>query len=154
MSTNCAICGYRDNEVKSGGAISDKGKRITLKVQDADDLTRDILKVSTWSLSLYNAETDACSQSETCGLSIPEIDLVLQPGTLGGRFSTLEGILTQVFEELNEKVFAGDSNLKSDLADDRTTFEKFLGSLKEVCILSVLSQNSLADLTSNMTNRS
>lgn len=47
MSTNCEHCGYRDNEVKSGSAISEKGKRITLKVEDADDLSRDILKVCT-----------------------------------------------------------------------------------------------------------
>lgn len=45
MSTNCHDCGYRDNEVKSGGAIADKGRRITLKVEDSDDLSRDILKV-------------------------------------------------------------------------------------------------------------
>jgi hypothetical protein len=45
MSTNCDRCGYRDNEVKSGGAISEKGKRITLKVEDREDLSRDILKV-------------------------------------------------------------------------------------------------------------
>lgn len=46
MSTNCEHCGYRDNEVKSGGAISQKGKRITLRVEDQEDLSRDILKVS------------------------------------------------------------------------------------------------------------
>jgi zinc finger protein len=45
MSTNCTYCGYRDNEVKSGGAIPDKGKKITLKVEDEDDLSRDLLKV-------------------------------------------------------------------------------------------------------------
>lgn len=45
MSTNCEHCGYRDNEVKSGAAISEKGKRITLKVEDTEDLSRDILKV-------------------------------------------------------------------------------------------------------------
>ena len=45
MSTNCDRCGYRDNEVKSGSAISEKGKRITLKVEDEEDLSRDILKV-------------------------------------------------------------------------------------------------------------
>lgn len=67
-------------------------------------------------------------QSETCGLSIPEIDLLLQAGTLGGRFTTLEGILDQIYEELSEKVFAGDS------ADthDRSNFEKFLSNLKAV----------------------
>ena len=45
MSTNCTICGYRDNEVKSGGAIAGQGKKIVLKVEDAEDLSRDILKV-------------------------------------------------------------------------------------------------------------
>lgn len=45
MSTNCHDCGYRDTEVKSGGATSEKGRKITLKVQDSDDLSRDILKV-------------------------------------------------------------------------------------------------------------
>ena len=45
MSTNCDRCGYRDNEVKSGGAISEKGKCITLRVEDREDLSRDILKV-------------------------------------------------------------------------------------------------------------
>ena len=45
MSTNCDACGYRDNEVKSGSAISEKGKKIILKVEDTEDLSRDILKV-------------------------------------------------------------------------------------------------------------
>ncbi|KAG6873049.1 hypothetical protein C0995_003806 [Termitomyces sp. Mi166 len=114
MSTNCDRCGYRDNEVKSGSAISEKGKRIALKVEDREDLSRDILK------------------SETAGLSIPEIDLVLQHGTLGGRFTTLEGILNQVYEELSDKVFAqGDASKPSD----RTGFETFLRNLKEAIIL-------------------
>lgn len=67
-------------------------------------------------------------QSESCGLSIPEIDLVLQAGTLGGRFTTLEGILDQVYEELSIKVFA-------DAKSDDGVFERFLQKLKEVCLL-------------------
>ncbi|KAI0788815.1 zf-ZPR1-domain-containing protein [Abortiporus biennis] len=106
MSTNCDKCGYRDNEVKSGSAISPQGKRITLKVEDREDLSRDILK------------------SESAGLSIPEIELVLQAGTLGGRFTTLEGILDQVYEELSERLFH--DSKQSD------TFENFLQKLKEV----------------------
>jgi zinc finger protein len=45
MSTNCQSCGYKDNEVKSGGAVSEKGKKIVLKVDDPEDLSRDLLKV-------------------------------------------------------------------------------------------------------------
>lgn len=78
-------------------------------------------------------------QSETCGLEIPEIELTLQPGTLGGRFTTLEGILTQVYEELSDKVFAsggGDSTAGGGAGGSEPMrmggFEKFLLDLKGV----------------------
>jgi C4-type Zn-finger protein len=45
MSTACDNCGYRDNEIKSGGAISPQGRKVTLRVEDSEDLSRDILKV-------------------------------------------------------------------------------------------------------------
>lgn len=59
MSTNCENCGYRDNEVKAGSAISEKGKKITLKVVDQEDLGRDILKVRS-SLFAQLVRTDLC----------------------------------------------------------------------------------------------
>lgn len=67
FSTVCHACGYKSNEVKTGGAIPEKGRRVTLKVDDPDDLSRDILK------------------SESCGMTVPELNLDLTPGTLGGR---------------------------------------------------------------------
>ena len=67
-------------------------------------------------------------------MTIPEIDLVLTRGTLGGRFTTVEGILEQVYEELADKAFAGDSR---DPAD-REKFENFLKGLKEVCMLQLI----------------
>ena len=128
MSTNCQNCGYRDNEIKSGSAISEKGKKITVKIEDREDLSRDLLK------------------SDTAALIIPEIDLHLGHGTLGGRFTTIEGILSQIYEELGEKVFfAGDSaasrlhketavvNAKIAAGEEPSELEKytlFLGSLK------------------------
>jgi zinc finger protein len=44
-------------------------------------------------------------------VEIPEIRLELNQGTLGGRFTTLEGLLVQIKEELGERLpFAlGDS---------------------------------------------
>jgi len=45
MSTTCDSCGYKSNEVKAGGAVAPKGRRITLKVADKEDLSRDVLKV-------------------------------------------------------------------------------------------------------------
>jgi zinc finger protein len=62
-------------------------------------------------------------------MTIPEIDLELTHGTLGGRFTTVEGILDQVYEELSDKVFAsGDSSIEGD----KVKFEKFLSELKAV----------------------
>ncbi|RKP38416.1 ZPR1 zinc-finger domain-containing protein [Dimargaris cristalligena] len=112
MSTACDQCGYKSNEVKSGGAISPQGRRITLKIVDSEDLSRDILK------------------SETCGLVIPEIDLELHAGTLGGRFTTVEGILVQIKEELfaNAPFMSGDSAVE----DRKSQFAHFLAKLDDV----------------------
>ncbi|KAI8143923.1 ZPR1 zinc-finger domain-containing protein [Fennellomyces sp. T-0311] len=112
MATSCEQCGYKSNEVKAGGPISAQGKKITLKITDAEDLSRDILK------------------SETCGLSIPEIDLELTPGTLGGRFTTVEGLLRQVHDELQERVpfMHGDSTTD----ESRQRWTDFLERLTEV----------------------
>ena len=56
MSVNCDKCGYRDNEVKSGAAISPQGRKITLKVEDREDLSRDILKVTNTNTHRSNYE--------------------------------------------------------------------------------------------------
>ncbi|KAK6465529.1 nucleolar zinc-finger protein [Scheffersomyces coipomensis] len=105
MSTVCDFCGYKSNEVKTGGAIPPMGKKISLKVTDPEDLARDILK------------------SETCGLNIPELNLDLTPGTLGGRFTTIEGLLAQVAEELHSRVFTQSSDsMDSETKGRWTTF--------------------------------
>ena len=140
MSTNCYACGYRDTEVKSGGKISPKGKRIELKVEagDEDALSRDLLK------------------SDTCGLEIPEIDLVLQPGTLGGRFTTVEGILNEIYDELSTKVFrtgdsshAGIGQIGQDHTKDDRGFETFLQNLKDVIEVKIPFTLILDDPVSN-----
>ena len=113
MATTCDLCGYKTNEVKTSGAVSEKGKRITLKVTSIEDLSRDILK------------------SETCKLCIPEIDLELDTGTLGGRFTTLEGLLMQVHNELESKV----SFLQGDSGDNekRFLFQGLLANILSIC---------------------
>lgn len=103
MSTVCDHCGFKSNEVKTGGEIPLKGKKITLKVTDPDDLARDILK------------------SETCGLKIPDLNLDLTPGTLGGRFTTIEGLLDQVYEELHTRVFTQTSDSMDEETKQRWT---------------------------------
>lgn len=86
MATVCDKCGYKSNEVKSGGAINPMGKRTVLSIETIEDLSRDLLK------------------AESCELYIPELDLRLGTGTLGGRFTTIEGLLDQLKEELADKV--------------------------------------------------
>ncbi|EXJ92368.1 zinc finger protein [Capronia epimyces CBS 606.96] len=94
MATVCDYCGYKTNDVKTGGEIPEKGRRITLDVKTVEDLSRDILK------------------SETCALKSQDLGLEVQPGTLGGRFTTVEGLLTQVREQLHNQIFdIGDGDL-------------------------------------------
>lgn len=45
MAFTCDECGYKSNEVKCGGAVSEKARKITFKATTPEDLTRDILKV-------------------------------------------------------------------------------------------------------------
>ncbi|OCK97831.1 zinc finger protein-like protein zpr1, partial [Cenococcum geophilum 1.58] len=107
MSTVCEHCGYRSNEVKTGGAVPEKGRRITLSVEKAEDLTRDILK------------------SESCAMQCPELNLNVEPGTLGGRFTTIEGILTQVRDDLHTSIFDASDNTGGD-SMDATAKEKWV----------------------------
>ncbi|KAK7196244.1 zinc-finger protein ZPR1 [Novymonas esmeraldas] len=83
MAFKCDYCGYKSNEIKTGGEINEKGLRLTLHVTSEDDLKRDVLK------------------SETATLHIPEVHLELAPGTLGGFFSSVEGTIMQVRDQLN-----------------------------------------------------
>jgi zinc finger protein len=114
MATVCEYCGYRSSDVKTGGAVPEKGKRITLAVKSKEDLSRDILK------------------SETCALRSMELGLEVQPGTLGGRFTTVEGLLTQVRDQLhgqiydvgNEGLSGGDSMTEQRQVSWTAFFEK------------------------------
>lgn len=94
MATVCDHCGYRTSDVKTGGAIPDKAKRITLQIRNKTDLSRDILK------------------SESCALKSTTLGLEVQPGTLGGRFTTVEGLLTQVRDQLHGQIFDTSGDLQ------------------------------------------
>lgn len=111
MSSICDHCGYKSNEVKTGGAIPEKGRKITLYCDEPDDLSRDILK------------------GENCKMSIPELSLDIQEGTLGGRFTTLEGLLRQVYEELESRVFTQTSDSMDEPTKQR--WVSFFGRLQD-----------------------
>ncbi|KAF1981212.1 zinc finger protein-like protein zpr1 [Aulographum hederae CBS 113979] len=118
MSTVCEDCGYRSNEVKTGGEVPELGRRITIKVAGTDDLSRDILK------------------SESCALHCPELSLQVEPGTLGGRFTTIEGLLTQVRDDLHSSIFDMNEEKPSSGGDsmpqqEKAKWEAFFGQLDQ-----------------------
>ncbi|KAL8792107.1 MAG: hypothetical protein Q9195_005282 [Heterodermia aff. obscurata] len=95
---NCEHCGYKTSDVKTGGEVPEKGKRLTLKVSAPEDLSRDVLK------------------SESATMHVPECDIEMEAGTMGGRFTTIEGVLTQVRSDLRKVVYGedDDESLTSD----------------------------------------
>ncbi|KAF5767799.1 putative Zinc finger, ZPR1-type [Helianthus annuus] len=82
MASTCDACGYRNSELKAGGAIPAKGKKVSVAVKNIRDLSRDVIK------------------SDTASVLIPEIDLELTSGTLGGVVTTVEGLITKISEAL------------------------------------------------------
>ncbi|XP_076904560.1 uncharacterized protein LOC143560038 [Bidens hawaiensis] len=117
MASTCDACGYRNSELKPGGAIPAKGKKVSVSVKNTSDLSRDVIK------------------SDTASVIIPEIDLELTSGTLGGIVTTVEGLITKISEAL-ERVHGftfGDSleeDRKNKWLDFRTRLTKLL-SLEE-----------------------
>mmetsp|Transcript_16288 Transcript_16288/g.67452 ORF Transcript_16288/g.67452 Transcript_16288/m.67452 type:complete len:403 (-) Transcript_16288:2250-3458(-) len=112
MAFACDKCGYRSNEVKPGGQIADKGRKTILHVTNKEDLSRDILK------------------SDTAIIDIPEIELMLEAGTLGSVFTTIEGMILKVKESIQQtNPFAlGDSAA----TDSKSKFRSFFQSLDKL----------------------
>ncbi|PWY91751.1 zinc finger protein ZPR1 [Aspergillus sclerotioniger CBS 115572] len=110
-ATACEHCGYRTSEVKTGGEVPEKGKRITLSIENEVDLSRDILK------------------SDTCALHSEELEVTVQPGTLGGRFTTVEGLLTEIRDQLHGQIFDVDDTTgaggDSMASSDKEKWERF-----------------------------
>ena len=121
MNTSCGACGYQTKDVKTGGEVSAKGKRISLDVKSSRDLNRDILK------------------SESCLLRIPEFDLSVEPGTMGGRFTTLEGLLTQLRDDLKGAVYDIDEDVPSDsmAESDKGKWKAFFAQMDKAITVSI-----------------
>jgi zinc finger protein len=82
MCLLCENCGYKSNEVKGGGALSKEGLKITLTVESIEDLKRYVLK------------------SDTAGVEIPELEVEATEGSLGGIYTTVEGLVRKIKEQL------------------------------------------------------
>ena len=108
MAFTCKECGFRTNEVKGGGGVPTYGSEVELRVESAEDLSRDLLK------------------SDTAMVSIPELELELQHGTLGGMFTTVEGLLQKIVQKLLESnPFAVGDSSTNNHSEDHSTRERF-----------------------------
>lgn len=132
----CPHCNYRSSDVKTGGEVPAKGKKIFLKVCTPEDLRRDILK------------------SETCCVKIEEIGVEVTPGTMGGRFTTVEGLLTQIRDDLKSTVFdvgeddeegAGDSMPENKRKAWESFFDKIDEAIKGDLQYTILLEDPLAN---------
>lgn len=120
MSFTCDFCGAHSTDTKTSGAVTDKSTHITLKVTSVADLKRDLFK------------------SESCCVKIPDLELELDYGTLGGAYTTVEGLLEKI------KGHMKDLNAFSDSDDDfavrmrkliKTLEEMMAGNIKFTLIL-------------------
>jgi zinc finger protein len=114
LAYNCDECGYRTNEIKAGGGVPEKGCRWTLVVSGTkpEDMHRDVLK------------------SNSARITIQELGFEMEAGSLGGVYTTTEGLLGQIHDKLK------DSNpfAYGDGATDamKSNFMKFLSKINEM----------------------
>jgi zinc finger protein len=86
MAFSCDNCGFRDVEVKPGGAIPEHGTVITLKLDGRENMAVDLRR--------------DCIKSDSASIQIPELDFEMEHGSLGGMYTTVEGLLGSVEERL------------------------------------------------------
>ena len=114
LAYNCDDCGYRTNEIKAGGGVPEKGCRWTLVVTGTkpEDLHRDILK------------------SNTARVTIKELGFEMEAGSLGGIYTTTEGLLGQIHDRLvKANPFAFGDGATSKM---KSSFKKFLDGINEM----------------------
>eukprot|EP01007_Sphenomonas_quadrangularis_P003484 NODE_6_length_3702_cov_222.500684_g4_i0.p1 GENE.NODE_6_length_3702_cov_222.500684_g4_i0~~NODE_6_length_3702_cov_222.500684_g4_i0.p1 ORF type:complete len:529 (+),score=84.15 NODE_6_length_3702_cov_222.500684_g4_i0:94-1680(+) len=114
MCFTCEACGYRSTEVKPGGGIPPKGTRIAFRYANEKDLSRSVLK------------------SHHATLVIPELDFEVPEATLGSMFTTVEGLLQQIHEQLKGLNFASFTIGDSSPGDDKERWSTFLQGLDEM----------------------
>ena len=116
MGFSCDGCGWKNVEVKGGGAVPPAGTITELRFTpgmpwSADDLGRDVIK------------------GDTASVEIPELDLELDQGSLGGLYSTVEGLLAMIKDKLVEVDPLGAAGGDSVDVSRRAAFAAFLAQL-------------------------
>jgi len=83
-SFRCEHCGYRNNEVQSGGKVEINGVRVIAIIDGSRDLNRQVVK------------------SEHCTVKIPELNFEIPPQTQKGSLTTVEGLIQKAAEGLRQ----------------------------------------------------
>ena len=83
MCQSCDSCGYKTTEVKAGGEIGPKGRKVTLKLDPANpaDWQRDVLL------------------SGSSSVSVPELDMYVEG--IEGVYTTVEGLMAKMKDRVN-----------------------------------------------------
>ncbi|KAI2801500.1 hypothetical protein RDWZM_008490 [Blomia tropicalis] len=113
MATNCDVCGTRTNEIKSGAGIEDKGVRITIDIENEDDLMKEVVR------------------SDTCNIFVPQLNLKLY-STGSGRYTTVQGLSHILIENLERSnpFIDGDSSredVRAKINDLTRKLENLIG---------------------------
>lgn len=58
MAFSCPRCGYKSSETKPAGALSEKGIRITIQIDNVEDLKRDLYKSDSAKLIIPDIELE------------------------------------------------------------------------------------------------
>lgn len=133
MCTTCDKCGWKSNEVKSGGPIQEYGCKLNLALEEviftfllkhkesppiktivsllckgaSSRWPKHLEYFMAWKWNLQLQEVDLARdllKSDTCSMSIPELDLEVGPGALSGRFTTVEGLLIATKNQLTVSI--------------------------------------------------
>ena len=79
MSFRCDWCGYQNNEIQSGSQVQEQGVSYKVKIQTAEDLSRQIVK------------------SDYATFAVPEIDLEIPPSSQKGGKKSYNKMCMQTF---------------------------------------------------------
>lgn len=83
MSFDCPHCHFKNSEIQSAGEIQQRGIKVSLKIDRAEDLNRQVIK------------------SDTAVFRVEDIDLEVPRGR--GQLSNVEGLLSMVAQDLQLK---------------------------------------------------
>ncbi|KAJ1848510.1 nucleolar zinc-finger protein, partial [Coemansia sp. RSA 486] len=82
MSFECPHCGLQNNEVQSGEALQEKGHRYEVKCTNKSDLSRQVVR------------------NNSASVSIPEFEFTAPPAT-NSTLTTIEGLISRFIEDLS-----------------------------------------------------